>query len=127
MFMVGLTLSAGPHCGIAFVGCMLSCAVVLEAMASLIIYKFEREWIINDACENPIRVDSAEDNEVKPSVRVYATSRHDNTDEPCVKTLDFDCRSSQISRKIFFEGRRTCFPFMIYAMGLPRNTVLRVV
>ncbi|CAM9344366.1 unnamed protein product [Sphacelaria rigidula] len=71
VFTVGLTLSAWPHCGIAFVGCMLSCAVVLEAMASLVIYKFERERIINGARKNPIHVDNAEDAAVKPSASEF--------------------------------------------------------
>lgn len=68
--MVGLVLSAWPACGVALVGCFLSCLVVGGAVVSLAVYTFERRKIVNNPINKSVEVKTYEGTP-KDSVRIY--------------------------------------------------------
>lgn len=72
VFVFGLALSAWPHCLVAFVGCLLSCVVVVGALVSLVAYLRECRRIVNEEFTKPFRVtrakEDAKDGTVKKSV-----------------------------------------------------------
>lgn len=68
IFLAGLALSAWPWCGVALVGCVLDCMVVIGAVIAYVIYIVESTRVINNADENPFRVKDEVKEQVKTSV-----------------------------------------------------------